>query len=126
MSWHPDRGGCAVDSLSYAFPPFCIIGKVLTKVRKDQSLLLVIKPAWQTQPWYTTLRSMSVHHPSLTQSDHIATRLLGTKPPFTGRQPTTFGGMAEFRKAFKSDGVSKLAVTLITNSRRSRSISITK
>ena len=43
MSWHPDPGSCAADSLhhfwrnlyGYAFPPFCLTGKVLAKVRKD-------------------------------------------------------------------------------------------
>ena len=71
MSWHPDPGSCAVDSLQHswrnlygnAFPPFCLIGKVLAKARKDQSLLLIITPAWQTQPWYAALLSMSVQHP---------------------------------------------------------------
>ena len=70
MSWHPDPCSCGVDSLhhswrniyGYAFPPFCSVGKVLTKVRKDQSLL-IITPAWQTQPWYAVLLSMLVQHP---------------------------------------------------------------
>ena len=71
MSWHPDQGSSAVDSLQhswrnlyeYAFPPFYLIGKVIAKVRKDQSLLLIITPAWQTQPWHVASLSMSVQHP---------------------------------------------------------------
>ena len=71
MSWHPDPGSCAVDSLQhswrnlhgYACPPFCLIGKVLAKIRKDQSLLLIVTPAWQTQLWYAALLAMSVQHP---------------------------------------------------------------
>ena len=73
MSWHPDPGSCAVDSLQhswrnlyeYVFPPFCLIGKVLAKVRKDQSLLLIVTPGWQTQyaVWYAALVTMSVQHP---------------------------------------------------------------
>ena len=70
MSKHPDPGSCIADSLQhswrnlygYAFSPFCLIGKVLAKVRMDQSLLLIVTPAWQTQPWYATLLSMSVQH----------------------------------------------------------------
>ena len=46
MSWHPDPGSCVVYSLQqswrnlcrYAFPPFCLIGKVLAKV---ESLFLL-------------------------------------------------------------------------------------
>ena len=73
MPWHPEPGSCAVDSLQhswrnlykYAFPPFCLIGKVLAKVRKDQSLLLIVTPGWQTQyaVWYAALVTMSVQHP---------------------------------------------------------------
>ena len=71
MSWHPDPGSFPVDSLQhswrnlygYAFPPFCLIGKVLAKVRKDQSLLLIVTPAWETQPWYATLLAMAVQNP---------------------------------------------------------------
>ena len=43
MSWYPDPGSCAVGSLQhswrdlygYAFPPFCLIGKVLAKITND-------------------------------------------------------------------------------------------
>ena len=71
VSWHPDPGSCAVDYLQHSwrslygcvFPPFCLIGKVLAKVWKDQSLLLIITPAWQTQPWYEILLSMLAQHP---------------------------------------------------------------
>ena len=53
MSWNPDPGSWAVDSLQhssrnpygYAFTPFCLIGKVFAKVRKDQSLLLIVAPS---------------------------------------------------------------------------------
>ena len=53
MSWHSHPCSCAVDSLQrswrnlygYVFPPFCLIGKVLAKVKKDQSLLLILTPA---------------------------------------------------------------------------------
>ena len=50
MSWNPDPDRWAVDSLQhslrnpygYTFTPFCLIGKVFAKVRKDQSLLLIV------------------------------------------------------------------------------------
>ena len=58
-----------------------------------------------------------------TQSDHTVTRPSGAKAPFAGRQPATVGGMKGFRKALEGEEVSKLAATLITNSRRSGSIS---
>lgn len=53
----PGPGSCAVDSLQhswrelygYAFPPFCLIRKVLAKAMKERAQLLIITPAWQTQ-----------------------------------------------------------------------------
>ena len=58
-----------------------------------------------------------------TQSDHTVTRFSEAIAPFAGRQPATVGVMEGFRKALKGEGVSKLAATFITNSRRSGSIS---
>ena len=58
-----------------------------------------------------------------TQSDHTVTRSSGAKAPFAGRQPATVRGMEGFKRALEGQGVSKLAATLITNSRRSGSIS---
>ena len=58
-----------------------------------------------------------------TQSDRTVTRSSGAKAPFAGRQPATVRGMEGFKRALEGQGVSKLAATLITNSRRSGSIS---
>ena len=83
MSWYLDPGSCAVESLQhswrnfywYAFPPFCLIGKVRAKVGKDQSLLLIITPAWQTQRWFAAFLAMSVQHPIILPN--LATLLQG-------------------------------------------------
>ena len=58
-----------------------------------------------------------------TQSDHIVTKPSGAKAVFAGRQPTKLGGTKGLCKNLESKGVSKLAAMLISNSRRSRSIS---
>ena len=58
-----------------------------------------------------------------TQPDHTITRSSGAKASFAGRKKATVGGMEGFRKALEGERVSKLAATLITNSRRSGSIS---
>ena len=44
----------------YAFPPFCLIGRVLKKVQLDQATLIVVTPEWQTQSWYPQLLQMSI------------------------------------------------------------------
>ena len=69
-----------------------------------------------------TLSVGSTFHNS-TQSEHIVTRPSVAKAPFAGKKPTTVGGMEGFRKALEGEEVSKLAAVLITNSRRSGSLS---
>ena len=68
-------------------------------------------------------RNVSSTSHNSTQSDHTVTRSSGAKAPFAGRQPATVRGMEGFKRALEGQGVSKLAATLITNSRRSGSIS---
>ena len=99
MSWHPDPGSCAVDSLQhswrnlyeYVFPPFCLIGKVLAKVRKDQSLLLIVTPTWQTQPWYAALLAMSVQHYSVLRSKSTLCRKATSYNWWHGKFQESFG-----------------------------------
>lgn len=47
----------------YAFPPFAVIGRVLSKVRRDRCRLVLVTPKWEAQPWYTMLLAMSVGRP---------------------------------------------------------------
>ena len=53
------------DGQAYRFSPFCLIGRCLAKLHKDQSQLVLIAPLWQTQPWYPRLLHMSVACPIL-------------------------------------------------------------
>ena len=54
VSWRPDPEACAVDAftiawktqLNYAFPPFSLIPRVLSKVQQDQACLLLVAPVW--------------------------------------------------------------------------------
>ena len=73
MSWKPDPHAMTVDACSlswsdlkaYAFPPFCMIGKCLTKTVRDQATLVLITPTWQTKTWYPKLLEMEVEAPIL-------------------------------------------------------------
>ena len=52
--------------LLYAFPPFCMIPKVLNKTLREQvPKLLLINPAWTTQVWYPKILNMSIKSPIL-------------------------------------------------------------
>ena len=58
VSWKPDPCVIAMDAFSpnwsqisaYAFPPFCLIGRCLAKIRKDQATVVIIAPVWPGQP----------------------------------------------------------------------------
>ena len=98
MPWHLDLGSCAVDSIQhswrnlygYALPPFCLIRMVLAKVRKGKSLLLIITPAWQTQPWFAALLAMSVQHPIILPN--LTTLLQGSQG---GKHPLQAGNQLQ-------------------------------
>ena len=53
------------DQQMYAFPPFCLVGLCLAKVRRDQASLTLIALVWPAQTWYPTLLEMSVSAPIL-------------------------------------------------------------
>jgi hypothetical protein len=73
LQWHPDPGACAVDAfmynwandLLYAFPPFCVISRLLAKVANEGAEMVLIAPLWPTQPWFATLLRMVVDKPRL-------------------------------------------------------------
>ena len=74
VSWHPEPGCHSVDAFNlcwtsyqcYAFPPFCLIGRVLSKLQRDNvHPFLLIAPIWPTQTWYPALLNLSVMKPIL-------------------------------------------------------------
>lgn len=74
MAWRPDPFSQATDAMQqvwpegllYAFPPFSLISRVLHKVRRDRFLhMIIITPAWHSQPWYPQLLEMSIQNPIL-------------------------------------------------------------
>lgn len=73
MSWLPNPHAVAYNALlhpwnnikGYAFPPFCLIARCLKKTRMEKTTILLIAPAWTTQPLYATLLEMTVQDPVL-------------------------------------------------------------
>ena len=69
VSWMPNPCAYACDAFSlnwsefesYAFPPFSLISRVLTRVRRDKvPRLILIAPVWPTQSWYPILLEMLI------------------------------------------------------------------
>ena len=85
VSWRPDPSAVATDAFSvkwgnhaaYAFPPFCLIGRCLSKIAKDKCGLIMITPLWQTANWWPLTLQMSTMDPIL---------LLKTQKMITGPQ----------------------------------------
>jgi len=74
FSFRPDPEAEAVDALAqtwsdmrpYAFPPFILIGRCLSKLTQDWVReMVMIVPFWQNQTWYSNLLSQLIDLPLL-------------------------------------------------------------
>lgn len=67
VSWHPDPLCSAVDAFTidwlenfYAFPPFCLISKVVDKIIREKTRGIIVVPSWSSQPWYPIFKSICI------------------------------------------------------------------
>ena len=74
VAWKPDPMSQAIDAfqlnwknrgLTYAFPPFCLIGKTVTKVRSEKATQILVTPHWPAQSWYNQVLELCVADPIL-------------------------------------------------------------
>lgn len=72
VSWFPELGCFRSDAfsfswenfISYSFPPFNLISKVLNKIGQDRvSKSILILPHWPSQAWFPVLLSMLISYP---------------------------------------------------------------
>ena len=74
-SYRPDPHAHAIDAftikwdfpLAYAFPPFCMVGKMLQKIVRDKTLAIIIVPNWPTKPWYPIVHNLAIQTPIILQ-----------------------------------------------------------
>ena len=70
-TWDPHPEALAMDALTiswegmfaYAFPPICLIPRVLEHMKQFRCRLILIAPQWPRRHWYTTLLQMCVAEP---------------------------------------------------------------
>ena len=70
-TWYPSQLALATDALSiawenmeaYAFPPICLVPKVLQHMKKFRCQIILIAPQWPRRNWYTDLLQMSIACP---------------------------------------------------------------
>ena len=55
--------------MGYAYPPFCLIGRCLKKVREEKASLVLVVPIWRSQPWYPALLELLVDNPQILLED---------------------------------------------------------
>ena len=73
FSWRPDPSAVATDAFlqdwshikGYANSPWSLVGRVLSKVQRDQTRIVLVAPVWKTQPWYPLLLQMLIAIPCL-------------------------------------------------------------
>lgn len=105
-SWKLDPYSEVVDAFTicwkninfYAFPPFCLITRVLEKIITEKAIGIVVVPYWPSQPWYPLwsrfvvsekmyfgpdkfllLSPFRIHHPLHTSLILVAARLSGNQ-----------------------------------------------
>ena len=74
VSWRADPSSVHIDAFTldwsaytcfYAFPPFSLIDRVLTKIEHDKAKGIVVVPLWHTQPWFPKLLKLLTHKPCI-------------------------------------------------------------
>ena len=74
FSWRPDPEAVATDAFAqdwrdlqgYAFPPFCLIGRCLAKLERQQvPSLVLVTPLWPAQPWFSRLLQLVIAQPRI-------------------------------------------------------------
>ena len=71
FSWRPDPEAEATDAftqdwssiLGFAHPPWCLIPRVLRKVRSEEASLVLVTPLWPSQAWFPDLMEMLMDSP---------------------------------------------------------------
>ena len=124
IAWRRDPQSVATDAFQqdwkyqflYAFPPFSMIGRVLRKVQKDQTNMIIVTPAWQSQSWYPILLKKDYQKSnSLTKSSKRFTQSRREDSSSNSKLVTETGGMASIRQSLSSKGISERAIDLISN-----------
>ena len=93
----------------------------MTKVQVENATIILITPAWQTQPLYPKALQMSIHNPVLISKRNNL--LLG--PDFLpqslveSRTLQLPSGLGSFREKLFAEGLSEKAASLISDARGS-------
>ena len=82
-SWQPDPKAFGIDafnmtwtdSIFYAFPPFSLVGKSISKIIREEATGLMIIPWWPTQNWFPLMIQHLVDYPVVLPSKQSTLKL---------------------------------------------------
>ena len=92
VSWKHQPNCLALDAFSlnwrdirgYLFPPFNLISRCLSKIRRDGALVTLVTPFWPTQPWFPLAVELACDEPRLIhQSEMLLTGPRGEPHPLS-------------------------------------------
>lgn len=71
VSWKAEKDALFIDAFTenwsqwyfYAFPPFALVLKTLTKIKRERAQGIVVVPYWQNQPWFPLFEKLLVSKP---------------------------------------------------------------
>ncbi|KAI9555049.1 reverse transcriptase [Daphnia sinensis] len=92
VSWRLQPGALTVDAFSvnwtwmrgYAFPPFCLIQKILSKTMRDLAEITLIAPCWLAQAWFPTVLELVSEPPLKLPPEGNLREPLGQSYPLAG------------------------------------------
>ena len=116
FSWTLDPEAVGMDAFSvnwnkgllYMFPPFSLIQKCLRKIIEDNATVLLIRPVWQSRPWYPMLLNLIRQASSITiQSTNIETAMVSNRTSSVSEQEVSSSRLAFVRRSFNDQKFSE-------------------
>ena len=113
FSWRPDSGSKGIDVMQenrespfgYGFPPFCMIGKILAKVKKEKARILIVTPTCHT--------AVNVCEESNTLTQGKKCPVESRKMLSSPKQPAATSCLDGFGEVLAEEGLSTAAAELL-------------
>ena len=124
VSWKPEPEAWVVDAFSinwkdimfYEFPPFSVLGRVLSKIKEEQASGILVLPLWSTQPWFPVMLDLLVAHPWHIPPDSTNLQIRGNPAP-PSQKVASFSDSFD-RSALADSGLSAGSTELLSHAWR--------
>ena len=114
MAWKPDPGSQESNAMyqpwskmfPHAFPPFSLIPRVLSRLRKEGIIVILVAPTWQSQAWYSVLLSMYQQSTFIATSERPTSGHIRKNSSFSSKPNSKTDGLVGFWKSLALKGIS--------------------